>query len=282
MMTLPPAWQLRLSDWKKVFAETLRAIGDKNLGVLAAGIAYFATLSFFPLMMALVSISALFIPADRLHEIVATINIYLPKDIASLINAQLTNLVDKPAVSMTALVVGLAIALWGIAGAVENLVRALNAAYDVRETRSFLRIKRLSFGLTAGVIMLFLVTLPMMAVTESWLAELGVASVLISLFSIVRWLVLLIIMMAALSFLYYYAPNRSRPRWRWLSWGAIVATGLWLLVTAAFFVYARYFAHFSDSYSLFAGIIVLMTWCNVSAMAFLIGATVNHQLESRH
>ena len=130
--------------------------------------------------------------------------------------------------------------------------------------------------------MLFLVTLPMMAVTESWLAELGVASVLISLFSIVRWLVLLIIMMAALSFLYYYAPNRSRPRWRWLSWGAIVATGLWLLVTAAFFVYARYFAHFSDSYSLFAGIIVLMTWCNVSAMAFLIGATVNHQLESRH
>jgi membrane protein len=121
----------------------------------------------------------------------------------------------------------------------------------------------------------------MMGITEDWLAGLGVPGYLVMFLSIVRWLLLIGIIMLALAALYRYGPNRQNPKWQWVSWGAIAATMLWLLATIAFFVYARYFAHFSDSYSLFAGIIVMMTWFNLSALTFLIGAEVNHNLEKQ-
>lgn len=280
----PPAedpTQLQWKYWRQALLQTKKAIGDKNLGILAAGVAYFATLSFFPLMVALVSISAFFIKPDQLQDIVAAANIYLPKDIASLITTQLTNLIDKPSVSLVAGIIAILIALWGISGAVENLVKALNTAYGVRETRNFFTMKLTSLSLTAGTVVLLLIFIPMMGITEDWLAGLGVPGYLVMFLSIVRWLLLIGIIMLALAVLYRYGPNRQNPKWQWVSWGAIAATVLWLLATIAFFVYARYFAHFSDSYSLFAGIIVMMTWFNLSALTFLIGAEVNHNLEKQ-
>lgn len=280
----PPAedpTQLQWKYWRQALLQTKKAIGDKNLGILAAGVAYFATLSFFPLMVALVSISAFFIKPDQLQDIVAAANIYLPKDIASLITTQLTTLIDKPSVSLVAGIIAILIALWGISGAVENLVKALNTAYGVRETRNFFTMKLTSLSLTAGTVVLLLIFIPMMGITEDWLAGLGVPGYLVMFLSIVRWLLLIGIIMLALAVLYRYGPNRQNPKWQWVSWGAIAATVLWLLATIAFFVYARYFAHFSDSYSLFAGIIVMMTWFNLSALTFLIGAEVNHNLEKQ-
>lgn len=280
----PPAedpTQLRWKYWRQALLQTKKAIGDKNLGILAAGVAYFATLSFFPLMVALVSISAFFIKPDQFQDIVAAANIYLPKDIASLITTQLTNLIDKPSVSLVAGIIAILIALWGISGAVENLVKALNTAYGVRETRNFFTMKLTSLSLTAGTVVLLLIFIPMMGITEDWLAGLGVPGYLVMFLSIVRWLLLIGIIMLVLAVLYRYGPNRQNPKWQWVSWGAIAATVLWLLATIAFFVYARYFAHFSDSYSLFAGIIVMMTWFNLSALTFLIGAEVNHNLEKQ-
>lgn len=273
--------ELRLKDWKKAVKETRIAIGDKNLGILAAGVAYFATLSFFPLMVALVSISAFFITTTQLQDTVAAANTYLPKDIASLVTTQLTNLTDKPSLSLTAAIIAIAIALWGIAGSVENMMKALNTAYGVKETRSFVTMKLHSITLTAGVIVLMLLVVPMMGITEDWMLGLGVPGWLVPVMSLLRWVVLVVVVMVALAVLYRYGPNREAPKWQWVSWGAIAATTLWLLATVAFFVYARYFASFSDSYSLFAGIIVLMTWFNLSALTFIVGAEVNHNLETK-
>lgn len=280
----PPAQdptELRWRDWKKALLQTKNAIGDTNLSILAAGVAYFATLSFFPMMVALVSISAFFIKPDQLQEIVASANMYLPKDVAGLVTAQLANLTNKPNESLLAAVIAIAVALWGISGAVENLVKALNVSYGVKETRNFFRMKLTSIIFTAGAILLLLVIIPMMGVTENWLVWAGLPLWLAIFMGVVRWLLLIIIIMSALAVLYRYGPNRKNPKWQWVSWGAIMAGLLWLVATAAFFIYARYFAHFSDSYSLFAGIIVLMTWFNLSAMTFLVGASVNYQLESK-
>ena len=270
---------LKWSNWKTVFHETRCALSDKNLGVLAAGVAYFATLSFFPMMVAMVSISVLFIKPEQLQGVVAAANTYLPQDIAGLITTQLTNLIDKPSASLIAGIIALVIALWGISGAVENLIRALNTAYGVRETRGFIQMKARSLIITVSVIVLMMVFVPLMGVTEDWLIGLGISPMLVLLLSILRWVLLIIIVMIALAMLYHHAPNRARPKWRWVSWGAIVATALWIVATGLFFIYARYFAHFSDAYSLFAGIIVLMTWFNLSALTILIGAEVNYNLE---
>ncbi len=270
---------LKWSNWKTVFRETRSALSDKNLGVLAAGVAYFATLSFFPMMVALVSIAVLFINSDQLQEIVAAANTYLPQDIAALITTQLTNLIDKPSTSLIAGSIALLIALWGISGAVENLIRALNTAYDVRETRGFVQMRLRSLVLTISVIVLLMIFVPLMGVTEGWLIGIGISPGFVLILSVLRWVLLVTIVMMSLATLYHYAPNRARPKWRWVSWGAIVATSLWIVASGLFFIYTRYFANFSDAYSLFAGIIVMMIWFNLSALTILIGAEVNHNLE---
>lgn len=280
----PPAedpTKLRLKDWKRALQETKNAIGNKNLGILAAGVAYFSTLSFFPMMVALVSISAFFIKPDQLKDIVDAANIYLPKDIASLITTQLTNLTSRPDASLWAGLIAIGIALWGVSGAVENLMKALNVTNDIDETRNFFKMKGTSIALTVGVILLIMLIIPMMGITESWMEGWGVPGWATIFLSLIRWVLLVLIMMFALAVLYRYGPNRSNPKWQWVSWGAISATVLWLLATIAFFIYARYFAKFSDSYSLFAGIIVMMSWFNLSAMTFLIGSEVNHNLEKK-
>jgi membrane protein len=93
--------------------------------------------------------------------------------------------------------------------------------------------------------------------------------------------VLILIVALFLAVFYRYGPNRETPYWQWVSWGSVLASVLWLGVTALFFVYARYFADFSDSYSVFAGIIVLMTWLNLTAFIVLLGAEVNNRLEKQ-
>lgn len=272
---------LRWKDWKRALKETQNAIGNKNLSVLAAGVAYFATLSFFPMMVALVSIGTLFIKPDQVESLVSAANTYLPNDIAGLVTAQMNTLIDKPSVSLWAAIIAIAIALWGISGAVENLIKALNVNYDVEESRNFFAMKLTSIGLTAGVVLVLLIIIPMIGISEAWLSGWGVPYRLATTASVLRWLLLVAIIMASLAVLYRYGPNRPNVKWQWVSWGAIIATLLWMLATGAFFVYAKYFANFSDSYSLFAGIIVLMTWFNLSAMTFLIGAEINHNLEQK-
>lgn len=273
--------ELNWRDWRRALIETKNAIGNNNLGILAAGIAYFSTLSFFPMMVALVSITTLFIKPDQLQGLVEAANTYMPKDIASLVTTQLTNLVDKPNVSLLASVIAVLVALWGISGAVENMVKALNVSYELKETRNFIKMKLTSIALTFGAIVALGSTIILLGVSEPWLVSLGLPLWLAVSIGVVRWLVLVAVIMVSLAVLYRYGPNSPNPKWQWVSWGAVVATILWMLATVAFFVYARYFADFSDAYSLFAGIIVLMTWFNLSAMTFLIGAEVNHHLETK-
>ena len=113
------------------------------------------------------------------------------------------------------------------------------------------------------------------------LGSIGLPEWLVLTFSIARWFLLAIVMSVGLAVIYRYAPDRQKTRWQWVSWGAIIATLLWLVATAVLFIYIQNFANFSQSYSLFAGIIVLMMWLNYTGLIVLVGAEVNHQLEKR-
>ncbi len=266
-------------QWKKVLYRTRVAMGSKNLGMLAAAIAYYGTLAFFPLMVLLLSVAALFITPERFTEIVAAIDSYVPRDIAGLVTAQLEHLIDKPVVSASAAVVALLVALWSVSAAAENIIRALNVAYGVKETRSFVRIKKISFGLTTSIVLGLLIIITLLG-SEGLLLFGGASGGAISVWSIMRWVLLMGFILIAVGMLYHFVPNRQPSRFQWASKGAIVATALWMIVTAVFFIYLRYFSNFSDSYSLFAGIIALMVWLNLSAMTFLIGAEVNQHTRS--
>jgi len=271
--------QFTFADWKHALLATKNSLANKRLGVLAAGIAYFATLAFFPLMAASVAISSFFLDKDSLTNIIAGVQQYLPADIASLVSTQLEQALSNQAANVLIAVISILISLFSISGATQNLISAINAAYDVEESRKAIKLRLTSLALMGAGFLGALVVVAALLANTSLLTSTGLPYWIAVTLSTLRWVLLALVVVVLLAVVYRYAPNRSNPKWQWVSWGSVIASVLWMMVTVGFFVYARYFASFSDTYSTFAGIIVLMTWLNLTAMTILLGAEVNNQLE---
>ncbi|MEO5691288.1 MAG: YihY/virulence factor BrkB family protein [Candidatus Saccharimonadales bacterium] len=273
---------LSWKSWKRSLVETWRAIGDKNIGMLSAGIAYFGVLAFFPLMAAIVALAGIAVQPEEVQKTALEISQFVPADIHKLLVTQLENATGNVASNKLVVAVGITLSIIGVAGAIGNTMNALNIMYEIKEKRSFIQQRVTSLVLTLGLIMVMIAIVPLLFAGSDVLKWLGVPSTFIDIFSVVRWVLLAGIMMTSLAVLYHFGPSRQpRTAWQWVSWGAIMATILWVIGSAIFFIYLQYFANFSDSYSLFAGLIALMVWLNLSSFIVLLGAEINHRLEQR-
>jgi membrane protein len=270
-----------LKDWKSALIETKNAVTSKSITILSAGIAYFLTFAVFPGIAALVALLSFVISSTQLTDAAEALEAFLPNDIANLITTQLEAALLNPSSSALIVLFGILVAFVSLSGAIGNAIKATNAIYEVDETRSFImqRLISLGFILAAGlstVAVIFLLVL-----NDSNLTAFGLPVWLTWTILIARWFVIAGLMTVGLAAFYRYAPNRSNPHWQWVTWGSLIATVVWLLATTIFFVYARYFANYTESYSVFAGILVLMIWLNLTSFALLLGATINYKLENQ-
>jgi membrane protein len=270
-----------LKDWKSAIVETKNAIISQRINVLAAGIAYFLTFAVFPAIAAAVAILSFMLSKSQLTEAARGLETFLPGDIAYLISTQLTAALNHPSSSALVIIFGICIALVSLSGAMSNIIKATNAIYEVTETRTFLRSRLISAGfiVAAGVVSILVVSL--LILNESFLVSIGLPVWAAWTVLVLRWVVITAIVTVGLAAFYRYAPNRSNPHWQWVTWGSLIATAMWLIGTALFFIYARFFAHYTESYSVFAGIIVLMIWLNLTSFAVLLGAAINVKLENQ-
>lgn len=248
---------------------------------LAAGVAYFGTLSFFPLVAAMVAIASMTLTKAQVVTIVNGMATYLPNDIASLLSTQLQNASMHQQNNFLIMVIALGFSIFGVSGAIDSIVRAIASLYGIKDSRSFFVQKFISISLTVGIIAGMAVVLPLVFIGAGFLTRIGVPFEIITVFSVVRWLILVAVAMMGLGMVYHFALP-IRHAWRWVSWGSVVATVLWLAITAVLFIYLQYFSNFSNSYSLFAGIIALMMWLNFSALTVLIGACVNKAFDQTY
>lgn len=266
----------KIQEKLKPLFNLLDDMNFKNTGVLAAGSAYFIVLAFFPFMAAVVAISSMLISADELGQIFSVINNYLPSDIASLVTTQLEAAQEEQATSVIFATIAVLIALFSVSGGVDNFSRGLNAVYGIEKTQSFIPSRIKSFLMTVGILVFFLMFGALLAANAGLLESIGLQDWVARVLSVLRWPLLVSLLFIFIGLIYKYAPERDNTSEApWLSVGSMVAAILLAVFTALFFVYARYFANFSDSYSLFAGVIVLMLWCNLASQAILIGAHVD-------
>lgn len=247
---------------------------------LAAGIAYYGTLAFFPLMAAMVAMASLVLSEHQIADIVYAITTYMPGDIASLLGTQLHNAASHHQANLIVMIFSILFSIFGVSGAIGGVLGSIRTIYNVNDTRPFWVQRTVSLMLTIAFIVGLMLVLPLVFIGGNMLATIGVAPTIIAIFSVVRWILLVIIAMTGMGVLYHYALPDWRP-WRWLTWGSILATTLWVAITAIFFIYLQKYANFSSSYSLFAGVIALMMWINFGAFAVLIGASVDYTLEKR-
>lgn len=269
-------------QWRRAFKETKRALKNKELGANAAGLAYYATLTFFPTVLGIATCVSYFAEPGWLLQQLDKLTIIMPSELAKIVRQQLRPLasIGKQALGITAMVSVLAL-LWTTSGGMQNLVKCINRAYDVPETRNFVKLRLVSAVLSGGLLIIGAVMAALLLAQGDVLRMLDAPQWLASAFPAIRWGLIAGLVSVSLAFIYRYAPARSQPRWQWVSWGATAAALLWLLGSALFFLYAHNLANFNKTYGAFASIIVLMIWFNLSSFIILLGAQVNHSLERR-
>lgn len=266
--------------WKDILLRTKEQIGEDNLSIVAAGVAFYAFLALFPGIAALVSILGLVTNPAEVEGYVESAQGVLPPDALALVRDQVHAIASAPS---QALGLGLAIsvgaALWTATAGVKALMEALNIVYEEREARGFLRYYATAILLTIGAVVFGVLALALVAAVPVALEWLALPPVLEVVLGLARWLILGGAFVLALAVLYRFAPSRERPQWRWVSGGAAAATLLWLAGSGLFSLYVANFGDYNKTYGALAAIVILLTWFYLTAFAVLLGAELNAEME---
>lgn len=269
----------RRRGWWRRLARVWAAIGRDNISVMAAGTAYYAMLSIFPAMSALVLTYGLIADPAAIERHVGLLSTLLPAAALKLLSDQLHALVSAPPEKLgIGLIVSVLFAVWSAMSATGAMMQALTVAYEGVERRSLLRFYATALLLTLALAVFGLFALLLIAgvpaalpTSQAWQRVLPLA----------QWPILAVLTPLALGTLYRVAPDRRRPRWDFLRAGTIAATLLWLVGSAGFSYYATHLGSYDRTYGSISAIVVLLVWFYVSAYIVLAGAELNREI-ARH
>ena len=266
--------------WRQILRRTKDEIKDDRVTLMAAGMAFYAMLALFPALAAAITIWGLVADPVQVQRTIADAAQALPSGAADLLSEQMTRIADSSGTALGwTLVATLGGALWSASSGTKGMMEAVNAAYDEDETRGFVRVRGMALALTLGGIFFGLLLVGLVAVVPGVLSLIGLGSLAENLVRWGRWPVLAVVLALGLAVIYRYAPDRDQPRWRWMTPGSIAAVVLWLVASAGFAWYVNSFGSYSETYGSIAGVIVLMLWFFISALAVLVGAELNAEVE---
>jgi membrane protein len=269
----PPGWWTIL---KNFWAE----IDRDHVSIMAAGIAFYALLSIFPGMSALISIYGLVADPAAIENQLNSLSGVLPQEALKLLSDQLHALAAAPRDKLGfGLVVSLVIALWSATSGTGALMQALTVAYEERENRGLLSFYGRAITLTLGVGLFALLSLFLIAVIPAVIGSLPISELWRDRISLIRWPLLAILAILALCVLYRYAPARRNPCWHCFSAGTIGAAVLWLVGSAGFSFYVARFSSYDKTYGSLGAVVILLMWFYVTAYIILAGAELNSEIE---
>ncbi len=266
--------------WKDILYRVKEGHSHNNVSLMAAGEAFYVFLTIPSAATALVALYGLaFNPAD-VQQQVQSMQGVMPAEVVKLISDQLATLTSQSNQSLGfGFILSVLVALWGAQSATSSMMQALDTIYSEEEKRGLFRFYVTAFVLTLATVLFGLAALVLIAIMPAVINFLPLGDLSKTLASVVRWPILVLLVMAVLAIFYRYAPARREPKWRWVSWGAVVATVLWLVGSALFSFYVGNFAHYDKSYGSLGAVVVLMMWLYLSSYAVLVGGEVNAEIE---
>lgn len=274
-------WAMGWPAWKAVLLRSYKEASADNIGLVAAGVAFYGFLALVPLLAATVLTYGLIADPQAVVEDMQGMMTVMPADAAKLIGEQLMNVVQTSSGKKGfGVLVALAVALFGARNGASALITALNIAYEEEERRSFIRLNLLALGITASAVLLAIVAL----VAVAALGHLdtlfpGAPGFLLVAGKLLSYLLLAGGGAAGAATLYRYGPSRERARWVWLSPGSLFAAVGWLLLTVGFGLYVASFGNYNATYGSLGAVVVLLTWFYLSSYVLLLGAEINSEFE---
>ena len=262
---------------KRTYAEA----GKDNLGLVSAGVAFYGFLAMVPLLGAMVLTYGLIVDPAEVSKHMEGMTKLVPGDAAKLINEQIKNVVlTATGKKGLGLALALLLALYGAMKGAGAVVTALNITYEEEENRGFVKTTLVNAAVTLTAVLLAIALLlagTATALLEDFVHGLGnLAQLTIKLGS---WLAVAALASLAVAALYRYAPARSKPQWKWISPGSVLATLGLILTTLGFGFYAANFGNYNATYGSLGAVVVLLMWLYLSAYVLLLGAEFNAELE---
>ena len=263
---------------------TITEFKEDELTDRAAALTYYAVLSIFPALIALVSVVGLVgdpkTVTNSLTDVVSSIG---PASAVEPLKGPIEGLTKSSSTAGIALIVGLAAALWTASGYVGAFMRASNVIYEVEEGRSFIKLRPLQMLVTLVLIILLALVLVALVLTGPVAKQvgsaIGIGDSAITIWNIAKWPVLAVIVLFMFALLYYSAPNAKLPGFKLVTPGALLAIVVWLVASVAFAFYVANFGSYNKTYGALAGVIIFLVWLWITNVAILLGAELNAEAE---
>ena len=266
-----------------VLRKTAREFSKDQCTDIAAALTYYAVLSLFPAILAMVSLLGVFGQGQKTVDAVLKIvdDLGSPSVVDS-VRGPVEQLISAPSAGF-ALVIGIVAALWSASGYVGAFGRALNRMYEIDEGRPVWKLRPIMLLVTVIALVMVAAVALMLAVSgpiaKSIGDSIGAGSNALLVWNIARWPVILILVIAVVAILYWATPNVQQPKFRWISAGAVLAILTWIIASALFALYVANFGSYNKTYGALAGVIVFLLWLWLTNLALLFGAEFDAELE---
>jgi membrane protein len=262
----------------------VREIRDDDVLGLSGELAYRWLLAIFPLVIMIAAMAGFVAGSlgvdDPTDDIIDAAGSALPPEAAATIRPQLERILDNQDGALFSL--GLLLTVYAASSGMKALIKGLNRAYDVEETRPFWRQMLIALALTvllgtAAVFSFIVMVTGQVAATEV-ASAIGLAEAAAWLVEVAPFPLAILALGVASTFLYWAAPARH-PHWRWVLPGVVVFVPGWIIATVSFSFYVANFGSYGDTYGALGGVIILLLWLYLTAFILLIGGELNAVLE---
>ncbi len=270
----------KLQTLKRTFTE----FKEDELTDWAAALTYYAVLSLFPALIAMVSIVGLVVdPATVIRVITDTVSQLGPASAVQTFQGPIESITANQGRAGIMLIVGVVAALWSASGYVGAFMRASNHIYEVDEGRAFYKLRPLQMLVT--LVLVLLVALTALALVFSGpLATaageaVGLGSTALTVWRYAKWPAMLLCIALMLAILYFASPNAKLPGFKWVTPGSLLALVVWILASLGFAFYVANFGSYDKTYGALGGVIVFLVWLWITNIAILLGAELNAETE---
>ena len=279
----PGPTELSKRDYLAILKRALKEANNDHIPNLAAALAYYAFLAIPSALLLAAGIFSLLAGPHAVSTIVDKLGTIIPGQAQSLLGDSLRRMTQRQATGATIAGIGGALALWSLGGAMQNLMWALNIAYDREETRGFVKRRLTAFVMIFFGLLGFALSFGVLVLgphLSTWIGNaIGAEHVVKIVWWAAEWPLLVVGLLVSFAGILYLGPNVEHPRWKFLSFGSALAVVIWLIASGAFAFYVSKFGSYNKAWGALSAVVVMLTWLWLSAVALLLGAEVNAEAE---
>ncbi len=267
---------------KAVVRRAAKEFRNDNLTTLAAALTYYAVLSVVPGLIVVISVVGL-VGHNVASRVTSQVESLVPGSSAAFVHSLISQAQHHKGGAGITAIVGLVIALWSTSSYVNAFRQASNIIYGIGEGRPIWKTVPLRLGVTVVAVVVLVVSAAIVVVSGPVANQVGNAvgagRVAVVVWDVAKWPVLLILVSVLFAVLFWASPNAKQGGIRWISPGGVIATLLWLAVSALFALYVTNFSSYEKTYGSLAGVVIFLVWLWLTNVALLLGAEVNAEFE---